>query len=88
MFASTSFYQRLPGKAYAVNLGAYHARGSGSPSWTMVDDIWESHKLELQMSCLQDWNGLAACLTQFCRIDRDGKTYWSEAVASQSRYAA
>lgn len=65
------FDQPLPGKAYAVNLGAYHARGK----WLAFldhDDIWESHKLELQMSCLQDWNGLAACLTQFCRIDRDG----------------
>ena len=65
------FDQPLPGKAYAVNLGAYNARGK----WLAFldhDDIWEPDKLELQMRCLQDWDGLAASLTQFCRMDRDG----------------
>jgi glycosyltransferase involved in cell wall biosynthesis len=67
------FDQPLPGKAYAVNLGAYHARGK----WLAFldhDDVWEPDKLERQLQLLQDWEGLPACLTQFCWIDRDGHT--------------
>ena len=65
------FDQPLPGKAYAVNLGAYHARGK----WLAFldhDDVWEPDKLEHQLRLLRDWEGIPACLTQFCWIDRDG----------------
>ena len=65
------FDQPLPGKAYAVNLGAYHARGKWL-GFLDHDDVWEPDKLEHQLRLLRDWEGIPACMTQFCQIDRDG----------------
>jgi len=65
------FYQPLPGKAYAVNFGAYHAQGK----WLAFldhDDVWELDKLGRQLHVLRDWDGIPACFTQFCWMDRDG----------------
>lgn len=61
----------IAGRAYAVNRGALEARGR----WLALlddDDTWATKKLEAQLAALEDWDGVAASVTDFQRVDEHG----------------
>ena len=61
----------IPGRAFAVNRGAFEAHGR----WLALlddDDAWAPEKLERQLQALDGWDGVAASVTNYVRVDEDG----------------
>ncbi len=74
-----------PGRAYAVNRGA----SEGTGTWVALlddDDTWEPDKLQRQLDALAGWDGVAASVTNFMRVDEEGH-FLKLGVSRPARYA-
>jgi glycosyltransferase involved in cell wall biosynthesis len=77
-------HEERPAKAYAVNRGAFAARGT----WLALlddDDTWIEEKLERQLEVLGRWEGVPACVSNFVRVDENGETI-SKGVAKRGTF--
>jgi len=85
--------QPREGKAFAVNLAAFHARGEWL-AFLDQDDLWEPTKLAAQLDTLAAWDGVAACMTQFRNfgnVESDspiwgGRLAYADLLAAKGNY--